>query len=92
MDDITRAVNKLSGAIVRAANVPVPNAPQHRKPWAVVTAVVTGPPKTVTIKIMGATATTAGIRYSAAYLTPTIGDVVFCSWYGSDLIVENKLA
>lgn len=42
--------------------------------WGVVTAVITGPPKKVTVTVQGSTATT-DCRYQGWY-TPTIGDVV----------------
>lgn len=83
-------VRLLSDAITRAANAPVPNAPQHSIVWGVVAALYTAP-NSVTLNLEGSTVLTGKVRYHHAYV-PTVGDTVKCEWYGSDLIVVDKLA
>jgi len=59
--------------------------------WGVVTAVVTGPPKTVTAQLSGSSTPTAGIRYLSSY-TPTVADVVAMLVTGTDVLVLGRLA
>lgn len=61
--------------------------------WGTVTAVNTGPPKTVTVNMNGGP--TIAVRYSAAYgsHTPAIGDVVFGRSDGAgDWWAQDRLA
>lgn len=59
--------------------------------WATVTAVVSGPPKTVTIQPFGSDTSIPGVRYAESY-TPTNGDVVYGRIVGTDYLVEGTLA
>lgn len=58
---------------------------------AEVTAVVAGPPASVTIKISGDTSTITGIRYLSSY-SPSTSDIVFCLINKGDILVLGKLA
>lgn len=58
---------------------------------AEVTAIVAGPPATITIKISGDTTAISGIRYLSSY-TPTVTDKVFCIVNKGDILVLGKLA
>jgi hypothetical protein len=51
--------------------------------WGVVTAVNTGPPKTVSVKLLSS-ATPVKARYAKEY-TPTVGDNVMCTYRNRDL-------
>lgn len=51
--------------------------------WGVVTAVNTGPPKTVTVKLLSS-ATPTTCRYAKEY-SPTVGDNVMCTYKNKDL-------
>ena len=57
----------------------------------VVNAVVTGPPKTVTVTLSGGSTQLTGLRYLAAY-TPAVNDVVWLAQNGTDLFVLGVLA
>lgn len=61
-----------------------------RKFHATVTAVLAGPPKTVTVQ-QGALSEVAGLRYDARY-TPTVGDEVYGLVTDNDYLVIGKLA
>lgn len=51
--------------------------------WGVVTAVNTGPPKTVSVKLLSS-ATAVNARYAKEY-SPTVGDNVMCTYKNKDL-------
>lgn len=66
-----------------------PQAGQINVRWATVTAVNTGPPKTVDL-LMGGTAIPA-VLYTASY-TPTVADTVRVEILGSVPFVTDKVA
>ena len=48
-------------------------------------------PNSLTLQVAGSSTTIAGVRYHNSY-SPTPGDTVHCEWFGTDLIVLDKLA
>lgn len=90
-NDRAQVVRQVADSIVRAAAKPTPSNPTLRMVWASVVSIQTTPHNSLTIKVQGASTTTAGIRYDASY-SPTVGDTVWGLWNGADLVVLGKLA
>jgi hypothetical protein len=84
-------IRKLSDSIVKAAGEGTPSTPSKSTVWGVVVSITAGPPKTVIIALQGSSVRTGQLRYHNSY-SPTVGDTVKCDWYGTDLVVEDKLA
>ena len=83
-------IRKLADAIVQASNQPIPGAPQSRMTWGVVYSTQDGPPPTLTLLISGSSTPSPGISYLTTY-APKVGDTVYATWYGPDLVVIGKI-
>ena len=88
---LERQIRATARQITRQAKVPIPNAPHNDVIYGTVTAVASTFPVTVTLSINGdAVNTLAGVACLNSY-KPKVGDIVFCSKYGPDLVVVDKL-
>lgn len=86
--------NAIGKRIAQVVSASGPGTIAHPFQWGTVSAVHTGPPKTVDVMLDGATNATLALRYLASY-TPTVNDYVLVlrSTGGlSDRVVAGKLA
>jgi hypothetical protein len=88
-----RAVIRKTADKTRAhAKLPLPKGNELDIVWGVVQGVFAGPPKYVTLQLMGDTTGTGTVtaKCSGSY-KPQFGDYVFCVHHGKDLIVIDSL-
>lgn len=82
----TRA--RLGGAIMRAYSQSNEGT-GHRRLWATVLSIQTGPPRSLTINLAGQ-GEIAGIRFDSGY-EPTVGDSVYGHIDDGDFMVYGKV-
>lgn len=86
--------NAIGKRIAQAMTAGGPGTIEHPAQWGTVSAVHTGPPKTVDVMLDGSTTATLALRYLAAY-TPTVNDYVLVlrgTGGVSDRVVVGTLA
>ena len=86
-----RQIDRVAGAIRKSAAKPLPNEPGVKLTWGVVSALNTGPPLSLDVKIEGSASANTKVRYLSSY-SPTVGDTVMCTWHGRDLVVVGAMA
>ena len=88
---LRRQVRNFADAVAKSSKTPITNAPTNKVVWGVVSSIQTGPPQSLTLTLAGSSTTVAGIRYLSSY-SPTVGDTVVCSKYGTDLVVLGGMS
>ena len=86
-----RLIRRLADQLTADPNT----VPPTHTVWGVVVALNAGPPRTLNVKLSGSSSTVSGARFAAGYgagTAPAINDVVYGRMYGTDLIIEDKLA
>jgi sugar lactone lactonase YvrE len=87
-----RVIKKTADEIVK---IDKKAAGSHFPPYKLisgtVTAIESGPPPTLTVKLLGSSTTVSKVRYLSAY-SPTVGDSVVGKKYGKDLVILDALA